>query len=112
MIDTTKSGGKVAFSIIKLSKTSEYPDGNIAVAMDGLKRKYAPKTAPLLSKLHKIFYGAKLKKKQQQAKEGRRTHVQNTTEEEYTSQQRVSSAKDPSTESQWTQTTNQKRARG
>ncbi len=40
MIDTTKSGGKVAFSIIKRSKTSEYPDGNIAVAMDGLKRKY------------------------------------------------------------------------
>jgi polysaccharide deacetylase 2 family uncharacterized protein YibQ len=28
-----------------------------------LKRKYAPNTAPSLSKLHKQFYGAKLKKK-------------------------------------------------
>jgi hypothetical protein len=31
--------------------------------MEGLRRKYAPKTAPSLSKLHKVFYGAKLKKK-------------------------------------------------
>jgi hypothetical protein len=63
MIDTTKSGGKVAFSIVKCSKTNEYPNGNIGVTMDGLKRKYAPKTAPSLSKVHKVFYGAKLKKK-------------------------------------------------
>jgi hypothetical protein len=63
MIDTTKSGGKVAFSIIKRSKTSEYPDGNVGVVMEALKKKYAPKTASSLSKLHKVFYGAKLKSK-------------------------------------------------
>ena len=62
-MDTDKSGGKVAFNIVKRSKTREYPDGNAAVAWQGLKRKYAPNTAPSLSKLHKQFYGAKLKKK-------------------------------------------------
>jgi hypothetical protein len=48
MIDTSKSGGKVAFSIIKRSKTREYPDGHIGVAMGGLKRKYAPKNCSIL----------------------------------------------------------------
>jgi hypothetical protein len=62
-MDTDKSGGKVAFNIVKRSKTREYPDGNAAIAWQGLKRKYAPNTAPSLSKLHKQFYGAKLKKK-------------------------------------------------
>jgi hypothetical protein len=62
-MDTEKSWGKVAFNIVKPSKTREYPDGNVAVAWQGLKRKYAPNTAPSLSKLHKQFYSAKLKKK-------------------------------------------------
>jgi hypothetical protein len=62
-MDTDKSGGKVAFNIVKRSKTREYPDGNAAVAWQGLKRNYAPNTAPSLSKLHKQFYGTKLKKK-------------------------------------------------
>jgi hypothetical protein len=39
-MDTDKSGGKVAFNIVKRSKTREYPDGNAAVAWQGLKRKY------------------------------------------------------------------------
>ena len=61
-MDTDKSGGKVAFNIVKRSKTREYPDGNVAVAWQGLKRKYAPNTAPSLRKLQKQLYGAKLKK--------------------------------------------------
>jgi hypothetical protein len=52
-----------SLSIIKRSKTTDYPDGNVGVAMEALKRKYAPKTAPSLSKLHKVFYSAKLKSK-------------------------------------------------
>jgi hypothetical protein len=62
-MDTDKSGGKVALNIVKRSKTREYPDGNAAVAWQGLKRNYAPNTAPSLSKLRKQFYGTKLKKK-------------------------------------------------
>jgi hypothetical protein len=62
-MDTDKSGGKLAFNIVMRSKTREYPDGNAAIAWQGLKRKYAPNTAPSLSKLHKQFYSATLKKK-------------------------------------------------
>jgi hypothetical protein len=36
IIDTDKSGGKVAFNIVKRSKTREYLDGNAAVAWQGL----------------------------------------------------------------------------
>jgi hypothetical protein len=54
-MDTDKAGGKVAFNIVKRSKSKDYPDGNASTAWEGLKRKYAPKTAPSLSKLHKQF---------------------------------------------------------
>ena len=62
-MDTRESAGKVAFNIVRRSKSKDYPDGNAEVAWKGLKRKYAPTTAPSLAKLHKQFYGAKLKKK-------------------------------------------------
>jgi hypothetical protein len=62
-IETSTSAGRVAFNIVKRSKTSDYPDGNAAIAWQGLKRKYAPTTAPTLTRLSKVFYGAKLKKK-------------------------------------------------
>ena len=55
------TGGKVAFSLVRASKSMEYPDGNIAVAWMRLKKKYAPTTAPTLAKYHKMFYGAKLR---------------------------------------------------
>jgi hypothetical protein len=55
MVDTTKGGGKVAFSIVRRSKTNEFPDGHIGIVMDGLKNKYASKTTPSLSKIHKVF---------------------------------------------------------
>jgi hypothetical protein len=63
MDDTNEAKGKVAFNILKCSKSKDFPDRYAAVAWRGLKRKYAPKRAPSLSKLHKQFYGTKLKKK-------------------------------------------------
>ena len=39
-IDTTQSGGKVAFSILKGSKSTDYKDGNANKAWKGLKAKY------------------------------------------------------------------------
>jgi hypothetical protein len=63
-MDTSKPGGLVAFGLIKGSKSLDYADGNAQVAWSRLQRKYAPKTAPSLSKMHKQFYSAKLKKKQ------------------------------------------------
>jgi hypothetical protein len=62
-MDTKSNAGKVAFNLVRGSKTPDYEDGNIAVAFKSLKRKYSPKTAPTLAKYHKLFYSAKLKKK-------------------------------------------------
>jgi hypothetical protein len=62
-MDTTKSGGRIAFDIIKRSKNTEHMDGHCEVAWRGLKRKYTPKTGPSLTKINKLFYSAKLKKK-------------------------------------------------
>jgi hypothetical protein len=62
-MDTTTSGGKVAFNIIRRSKTDEFPDGNSALAWHGLKRKYMPNSAPSLTKIHKQLYSAVLKRK-------------------------------------------------
>ena len=61
-MDTETSSGKVAFNTVRNSKSKDYEDGNIEVAFKNLRRKYSPKTAPSLAKLHKSFYGAKLKK--------------------------------------------------
>ena len=61
-MDGTKSGGKVAFNIIKNTKTEEYPDGNASIAWQKLKKKYAPMSAPNLLKVYREFYGAKYKK--------------------------------------------------
>jgi 2'-5' RNA ligase len=56
-MDTTTSGGKVAFNIIERSKTDKFPEGNSALAWNGLN------SAPSLTKIHKQFYSAKLKRK-------------------------------------------------
>ncbi len=61
-MDTETSSGKVAFNIVRNSKSKDYEDGNIEVAFKNLRRKYAPQNAPSLAKLHKSFYGASLKK--------------------------------------------------
>jgi gag-polypeptide of LTR copia-type/Zinc knuckle len=60
-MDTSMNAGRVAFSLVRASKSKDYPDGNIAVAWSKLKKKYAPTTAHTLAKYHKIFYSAKLK---------------------------------------------------
>ncbi len=61
-IDTTQSGGKVAFSIVKGSKSTDYKDGNANKAWRGLKAKYQPNTAPSRTKLHSQFYQSQLRK--------------------------------------------------
>jgi hypothetical protein len=40
--DLIKSGVKVAFSMIKRSKMTEYPDGNVGGAMDALEMSSMP----------------------------------------------------------------------
>jgi len=38
-MDTDKAGGRVAFNIVKGTKSSEYPDGNVQLAYERLKKK-------------------------------------------------------------------------
>ena len=61
-MNTSTAGGRVAFNIIKSSKTDEYPKGNAAVAMAHLKRKYEPTTAPAMLKMSQTYQNATLKK--------------------------------------------------
>jgi hypothetical protein len=50
-IDVKSTSGKVAFNIIRGCKTKDYPDGNFAIALKGLKNKYEPVSAPSMVKL-------------------------------------------------------------
>ena len=59
-INHTTKQGKVAFSLVKNCKTSDYPEGNCKLAWDRLVAKYAPKTAPSLLKLKKQFANNRL----------------------------------------------------
>ena len=59
-ISHTTKQGKVAFSLVKNCKTTEYPEGNVQMMWDRLEAKYAPKTAPSLLKLKKKFANSKL----------------------------------------------------
>ena len=59
-MDHTSQTGKVAFSLVKNSKTAEHPGGNCKIAWDRLVSKYAPKTAPSLLKLKKKFANSRL----------------------------------------------------
>ena len=60
-MDTKENAGKIAFNLVRSSKSEDYEDGNIVVAFKSLKRKYSPKTAWTLAKYHKLFYSSKLK---------------------------------------------------
>jgi hypothetical protein len=60
-MDTATALGRVAFNIIKLSKNTQFPDGNINVAWAKLKAKYAPDSAPHMAMLSKKFYASTLK---------------------------------------------------
>lgn len=62
-MDISKPSGKVAFSIVRSSKSSDYVDGNAAIAWQRLTAKYAPTTAPSLVKLERQFRQSKLKLK-------------------------------------------------
>ena len=59
-INHTSKQGKIAFSLVKNCKTTEYPEGNCKLAWDRLVAKYAPKTAPSLLKLKKQFANSSL----------------------------------------------------
>jgi hypothetical protein len=62
-MDIKQAGGKVAFSIVKGSKSTDYEDSNSSVAWTRLsKNKYAFKTAPSMVKLEREFRASKLKK--------------------------------------------------
>ena len=61
-IDCSKAQGRVVFNLVRASKSEDYPDGHAATAWKNLERKFQPKTTPSITKLHKSFYGAKLKK--------------------------------------------------
>jgi hypothetical protein len=60
-MEANKPAGKVAFNMVKKTKTVEYPDGNIQVAWKLLKDKYQSKFAPTLTKKSKEFYEARMK---------------------------------------------------
>jgi hypothetical protein len=47
-MDMSTIAGKVAFNLVRLTKTSDYSYGNAAHAWSKLKRKYAPEMAPTL----------------------------------------------------------------
>ena len=59
-MDHSTSRGRVAFSLVKNSKSAAYPEGNCKIAWDRLVAKYAPRTTPSLLKLKKKFANSKL----------------------------------------------------
>ena len=54
--------GNVAFQYVRNSKSPDYEDGNIEVAWNALKGKFAPQTAPTEIALYRKFYESKLRK--------------------------------------------------
>jgi hypothetical protein len=61
-MDIEQPGGKVAFGIVKGSKSASYMDRNGHITWTHLLAKYAPKTAPSVVKLEREFRASKLKK--------------------------------------------------
>jgi hypothetical protein len=61
-MDIEQAGGKVAFGIVKGSKSPNYTDGNGHAAWTRLTAKYVPKTAPSMVKLERELRVSKLKK--------------------------------------------------
>ena len=62
-IDGTSKVGRVAFNLVKLSKTKDLIEGDARLAWAKLKNKYATKSAPSLLKLKREFVNSKLTKK-------------------------------------------------
>jgi hypothetical protein len=63
-IDGEKKSGRVAFQIVRSSKTTNNPSGHCSLAWTKLHNKFVAKTAPSLLKLKKKFATSKLKKKE------------------------------------------------
>ena len=63
-IDCTTAAGKVAFAMVKGTKTKENPQGNLRAAFLRLKTKYEPSTTPQLMQLTKDFHSKSLNKNQ------------------------------------------------
>ena len=60
LTNTSSSGGKVAFGLVKNTKSEDFPKRNCKVAWDRLVSKYAPHTALSLQKLKSQFHNSKL----------------------------------------------------
>jgi gag-polypeptide of LTR copia-type len=63
-MDTSTPTGRVAFDIVRSSKTEEYPFGNARVAMHRLKAKYTATTSFALSTIYRKYAVAKLRQGQ------------------------------------------------
>ena len=61
LIDTDKSSGQAAFSVVRMAKNELNPMGSLPLAWARLKHKYSPKSAPRLGRLQGMFYSSKLK---------------------------------------------------
>ena len=63
-IDCSTPAGKIAFAIVKGTKTKTNPSGNLELAFQRLKTKYEPTTTPQLVHLTKEFHSKTLKPNQ------------------------------------------------
>ena len=50
-MDTSTTAGKVAYDLVKSSKSKDFPDGNAAISWKRLKHKYLPETSMSLTLL-------------------------------------------------------------
>jgi Ankyrin repeats (3 copies) len=57
-MDTSTVEDKLAFKLAMSSKTTDYKDGHAGNLVEKLIKKFMPKTAPTLVKLHKEFYSS------------------------------------------------------
>jgi hypothetical protein len=62
LMDTSTVEGKLAFKLVMSSKTTDYEDGHAGNSVEKLIKKFMPKTAPTLVKLHKEFYSSSITK--------------------------------------------------
>ena len=59
-VDGSSANGRVAFNLIRLSKTKDRAEGNARMAWQRLRNKYATKSAPSLMALKKEFVNSRL----------------------------------------------------
>ena len=59
LINTSSSVGKVAFGLVKNTKSADFPQGNCKIALDRLVSQHAPHSASSLLKLKRKFHNRK-----------------------------------------------------